>query len=81
MVNPNRYKVEAFWDPEAEVWVAHSEDILGLATESATLEGLTLRLKQIIPELLAANHVIPPNTRQNITFELTTRRAEYISVP
>ncbi|AFY60029.1 protein of unknown function (DUF1902) [Synechococcus sp. PCC 6312] len=80
MVNPHRYKVEAFWDQDAEVWIAQSEDVAGLVTESPTLEELTLKLKQMIPELLVANHLITPNTRQSITFELTTRREEYISV-
>jgi len=28
------YQVSAFWDDEAAVWVATSEDIPGLATEA-----------------------------------------------
>lgn len=34
------YKVEAFWDSEAEVWVATSEDVPGLVTEASTIEVL-----------------------------------------
>ena len=48
----NLYKIEAFWDQEAEVWVAESNDILGLVTEADTLDQLTHKFKQIIPELL-----------------------------
>lgn len=46
------YKVTAFWDAEAEVWVATSEDVPGLATEADTVEALIDKLKIMIPELL-----------------------------
>jgi predicted RNase H-like HicB family nuclease len=74
------YKIEAFWDKEAKVWVAESTDILGLATEADTLEQLTEKLRQIIPELLIANHVIPTNEKKAINFELITYRKELIQV-
>lgn len=80
MSNSHKYRIEAFWDQEAEVWVAESEDVVGLVTESPTLEELTIKLRQIIPELLAANQIIAPHIRQDIAFELITRREEYISV-
>jgi hypothetical protein len=35
--------------------VATSEDVVGLATEESTLEGLVEKLKVLIPELLDAN--------------------------
>ena len=34
------YYVHAVWDEEAQVWVASSEDVPGLATESETAEAL-----------------------------------------
>ena len=46
------YRVTAFWDPEAAVWVATSEDVPGLATEADTVEALVDKLKIMIPELL-----------------------------
>lgn len=52
------YRVESLWDPEAEVWVATSAEIPGLATEAASLELLTEKLKVMIPELLAANGLL-----------------------
>lgn len=53
------YQVQAFWDTEARVWVASSEDIPGLATEADTIEILTEKLKIMIPELLRLNANLP----------------------
>jgi predicted RNase H-like HicB family nuclease len=53
------YQVSAFWDKEAAVWVATSEDIPGLATEANTIEALSQKLRDIVPDLLVSNHVIP----------------------
>lgn len=47
--------VKADWDPEAEVWVATSDDVAGLATEAGTLDELVPKLKLMVPELLALN--------------------------
>ncbi len=48
-------RVDAFWDEEARVWVASSNDVPGLTTEADTMEHLMQKLKIIIPELLHAN--------------------------
>ena len=80
MSNAHKYKIEAFWDQEAEVWVTQSDDVIGLVTEASTLDELSLKLKQMIPELLFANQILSPETRQKITFEVITRREEYINV-
>jgi predicted RNase H-like HicB family nuclease len=55
----NTYHVEADWGPDANVWVATSDDVPGLATEAATIEELTARLRTMIPELLEANGLLP----------------------
>ena len=65
--------VRAEWDDEAAVWVATSDDVPGLATESDTLEALVYKLKVMIPELLAENGM---RTRDAVPFELLTRRFE-----
>jgi predicted RNase H-like HicB family nuclease len=65
--------VRAEWDNEAIVWVATSDDVPGLATESDTLESLVHKLKVVIPELLKANGMDLP---QETPFELLSRRFE-----
>ncbi|MDX2239345.1 MAG: DUF1902 domain-containing protein [Leptolyngbyaceae cyanobacterium bins.302] len=52
------YQVNAFGDEAAAVWVATSEDVPGLAIEADTIEALSQKLRDIIPELLFSNHVI-----------------------
>ena len=47
--------VRATWDEEAGVWVAHSSDIQGLATEADTLESLKAKVLTMVPELIALN--------------------------
>lgn len=53
------YTVTAFWDDEAKVWVATSDDVPGLATEARTLDALVERVHAVAPELLDDNaHLI-----------------------
>ena len=49
-------RVDAFWDPEAEVWCASCDDIYGVAIDDKTRAELVARLKYIIPEMLELNH-------------------------
>jgi hypothetical protein len=49
--------VRAMFDDVAQVWVATSNDVPGLVTESGTLEALRTKLLAVIPELLEANGV------------------------
>lgn len=65
------YVIRADWDAEAEVWVALSDDVPGLATEAPTLELLIQKLETMVPELLELNG--PPLT-QAVHFELLARR-------
>jgi predicted RNase H-like HicB family nuclease len=65
--------VRAEWDNEALVWVATSDDVPGLATESDTLENLIHKLKTVIPELLEANGM---DFSGGAPFELLSRRFE-----
>ena len=53
----DNFNVRAFWDEEARVWVATSEEVPGLVTEADTMEKLVEKLKVLIPELLEANEV------------------------
>ena len=55
------YFVRAEWDADAGVWVASSDDVPGLVTESETLEALDTKLQTLVPELLEANGCLPAN--------------------
>jgi predicted RNase H-like HicB family nuclease len=57
------YAVRCTWDPEAEVWVAESDDVPGLATGADTLDALVDKLKVVIPELLEANNLLSSDRR------------------
>ncbi|MBV8054710.1 MAG: DUF1902 domain-containing protein [Deltaproteobacteria bacterium] len=53
------YIIRAFWDGEAGIWVAESDDVPGLATGAATLDELVSKLALMIPELLELNrHIV-----------------------
>ena len=51
------YAVRAKWDNEAQVWVADSEDIPGVAAEAESREKLQARLAVLIPEMIELNNV------------------------
>ena len=53
------YHVKAEWDANAEVWVASSDDVPGLATGADTFESLVEKLKVVIPDLLEENGLLP----------------------
>lgn len=50
-----RIVVHAQWDPEANVWVATSDDVIGLVAEAATVDELNAKLHGLIPELIELN--------------------------
>lgn len=74
-MNGRIYRIQADWDSEAEVWVATSDDVPGLATEAPTVEVLAEKLRIMIPELLEANELLPSRP-DAISFELTSHRQE-----
>jgi predicted RNase H-like HicB family nuclease len=54
--------VHAEWDDQAGVWVATSDDVPGLVTESKTFEALLKKLRTLVPELLELNGAMPKST-------------------
>jgi predicted RNase H-like HicB family nuclease len=50
-----KFTIRADWDHEAKVWVATSEEVLGLATEADSISELVQKLERILPELLVEN--------------------------
>jgi predicted RNase H-like HicB family nuclease len=65
------FLIRVDWDEDSSVWTADSDDIPGLATEAETLEGLSLKLERMIPELVALNSV---ESSDPISYELLIRR-------
>jgi predicted RNase H-like HicB family nuclease len=58
LTEPQHYRVEASWDPDAGVWVGTSEDVPGLVTEADTIEALMEKLRVLVPELLEMNAIV-----------------------
>ena len=71
-----RYTIQCAWDAEAEIWVATSDDVPGLATGADTLEGLVQKLKVVIPELLEGNGLLAANEPGDIPFAIIAERHE-----
>lgn len=49
------YVIDFVWDSESNVWIATSNDVLGLVLESGSFDALLERTRFAIPELLALN--------------------------
>ena len=58
----NEYVIDLNWDAEAEVWVAVSDNIPGLALESGSYDALVERVRYAVPELLALNKLPVENS-------------------
>ena len=55
--NGSEYVIKITWDAEAGVWIALSEETVGLALESGSLDALMERVRFALPELLELNHL------------------------
>lgn len=73
--------VKAEWDPEAEVWVATSEDVPGLVAEAQDFESLREKVEVLIPELLEANGRLPQDDGEEIPYEVESHREGTIAIP
>jgi hypothetical protein len=62
--------VQVEYDEEARVWIAQN-DVLGLATEADTMEVLTYKLQEMIPELVDLNRIDVPRP---VSFSLMSSR-------
>lgn len=77
----NRFNVQVTWDTEAEMWVADSDDIPGLAAEAPDDKSLWEKLEVLIPELLTLNEVrLNPNKELEIMLNFQPRK-ERIPLP
>jgi hypothetical protein len=71
------YSVKCAWDAEARVWYVSETNVPGLATESATVEAMTRKLRALIPELLSLN---VGGGAVEVPVELLWHKQELISV-
>jgi hypothetical protein len=71
------YTVKCAWDAEARVWYVSETNVPGLATESATVEAMARKLRELIPELLALN---VGGAAVEVPVELLWHKQELISV-
>ena len=71
------YTVQCAWDPDARVWYVSETNVPGLATESATVEAMTRKLRLLIPELLSLNE---GSSVVKVPVELLWRKQEVMSV-
>lgn len=76
-MQPSVYVIQVDWDSEAQVWVAHGEDVPGLATGADTFEALIDKLRTVVPELLGENGLADPKGSE-IPFAVLARRMERI---
>lgn len=51
------YKMNLLWDSETSMWVATSDDILGLVLESGSYDALIEKVKNAISELIELNKI------------------------
>ena len=67
------YLITLFWDEEASVWVAESQDLPGLILESSSFDKLVEKVKLAVPELLEIDK--ENNSRIKLHF-----KAEHLAV-
>ena len=72
-------EIKAEWDPEANVWVATSDDLPGLVTEAETVESLQQKLAVMVPDLLEASGGTASEVR-SIPMNLIAHREAMISI-
>jgi len=70
-MNVTECRIHAFYDGEAQVWVAESDDIPGLVTEAESWDALVEALHHLVPELLSENEREASTVRMHLIAELT----------
>lgn len=68
--------IKLAYDKEADVWIATSDDVKGLALESGSLDALIQKVKTAVPELLELNSNIK-NQKITIHFLLDVKQEVY----
>jgi predicted RNase H-like HicB family nuclease len=74
------FQIEAEWDDEAGVWVVSSDDIPGLVTEAETIEEVTRKLLEIVPDLLELNGMAAPEDDGTAPLDLLIHSERRVSI-
>ena len=70
----SKYNVSFFWDGEAKVWIATSEDVRGLVLEDESLDRLMQRVFVAIPDFLEET----PCSERQISINCIASRNELV---
>lgn len=73
------YLVRAVWDAEAKVWIATSDDVPGLCAESASWPELIDVVRELAPELLTLNQVVPAD-QKSITIRVVAEDEQAVTL-
>ena len=69
------YRIKFWWDNEACVWIATSEDVRGLVLEDESFDALVREVQLAVPTLLGLNNML----NNNITLDFTAQRQERLA--
>ncbi|MDE0309804.1 MAG: DUF1902 domain-containing protein [Acidiferrobacterales bacterium] len=72
----NEICISASWDPEAQVWVAVSDDVPGLVAEASSLQKLISKLQVLVPELCELNNHLMKAPSDKISISADYKRFE-----
>ena len=68
-------RIKFWWDNEACVWIATSEDIRGLVLEDESFDALVREVQLAVPTLLELNNKL----NNNIILDFTAERQERLA--
>ncbi len=71
---PRTITVDARWDPDANVWIATSNDVAGLVVEADTWPAMIEEVRLVLPELLEVSGERSDN------LSLTFRAEEHVEL-
>lgn len=69
------FVIKAFWDSPANVWVASSADELGLVAEAESLDTLVVKIRELVPELVALNGLVLEN--DSVPYDLLVQDSQH----
>ena len=74
----DEFLINVVWDDEAKVWYVHDSNVPGLITEAETLELMRSKLLDLVPELVAANHLYVEPLRQSLPMHINFQTTDCV---